>query len=84
MDVKIKRDAAGIGDRYKARLVAKGFMHRESFDFTEVFTPVSTLWTLLTPAAVNGVELHQLDNRAALLIRTRRATPTSWCIWMTF
>ncbi len=50
--------------------MAKGFRQREGVDFDEVFAPVSkysTLRALMAVAAVEDLEVHQLDIKTALL-----------------
>jgi hypothetical protein len=67
---KVKRNAAGNVERYKARLVAKGFRQKEGIDYQQVFAPVSkytTLRAMLEMAAVQDMEIHQLDIKTAFL-----------------
>ena len=67
---KIKRTATGEVEKYKARLVAKGFLQREGVDYGEVFAPTSSqvvLRCLLSFAAMNDLEIDQLDVKTAFL-----------------
>ena len=59
--------------RYKARLVAKGFTQVYGVDYTDVFAPVvskNSLRALLSLAAVEDWEIHQVDVETAFLNAT--------------
>lgn len=67
---KIKRTQTGAVEKYKSRIVAKGFMQQEGVDYHDVFAPGSSLTTLrmlLSIAADQDLELHQLDVKTAFL-----------------
>jgi len=68
--LKRKRDEAGRVTRYRARLVAKGYRQIAGLDFHELYAPVcraASIRTLLTHAAVNNLEIEQLDIKTAFL-----------------
>jgi hypothetical protein len=67
---KFKTDANGNVERYKARVCAKGFRQKHGIDFEEVFAPVSrqpTVRALLSVAAMQSLEVEQLDVKTAFL-----------------
>jgi hypothetical protein len=68
--VKVKRDQSGAVEKYKSRVVAKGFLQKEGVDYTEIFAPASsqvTLRLLLSIAAQEDLNIHQLDVKTAFL-----------------
>ena len=67
---RIKQDSSGEISRYKARLVAQGFAQKPGIDFTETFAPVAktnSIRLLLTFAAANNFEIHQVDVKSVFL-----------------
>jgi hypothetical protein len=67
---KTKRDTNGFIIRYKARLVAKGFTQIQGLDFEETFSPTvshTAIRTIFAIAAMKGLEIHQMDVKAAYL-----------------
>ena len=67
---KIKRDADGNVARYKARLVARGFTQEKGIDYNETFAPVAkytSIRAFLSIAAIEDMEVHQLDVKTAYL-----------------
>ena len=67
---RLKRDATGHPAKYKARLVARGFLQKEGVDYSETFAPVAkftSIRILLSMAAVQDYEIHQMDVKTAFL-----------------
>ena len=67
---RAKKDAAGNVVRYKARLVAQGFSQVPGVDYFDTFAPVAKLASIraaLAVAAVNNMEIHQIDIKGAYL-----------------
>ena len=65
-----KKDAASIVVHYKARLVAQGFLQVLGIDYFNTFAPVACLsfiYAVLSIAAVNDYEIHQIDIKGAYL-----------------
>lgn len=66
----LKTNADGSVERYKARLVIKGFAQRKGIDYKETFSPVArvtTIRTLLSVAAKEGMIIRQIDVSTAFL-----------------
>ena len=67
---KNKPNAAGKVEKYKARLVAKGYSQVEGIDFSEIFSPVAKLTSiifLLSLDATFDVEVEQMDVKTMFL-----------------
>jgi hypothetical protein len=67
---RAKRDATGNIVRHKARLVAQGFSQVPGVDYLDTFAPVAKLpsiRTVLTLAARNDLEIHQIDIKGTYL-----------------
>jgi hypothetical protein len=69
---KIKCKADGTIDKYKVQLVVQGFSQKEGVDFYEddKYAPVTKLTaarTILSWAASNDYEIHQIDVKSAYL-----------------
>jgi hypothetical protein len=67
---KTKRVSKMNIERYKARLVAKGFIQRESIDYNETFSYVTTKESfriIMALVAHFDLEIHQMDVRTVFL-----------------
>jgi len=67
---RVKTNADGSIDKFKARLVIKGFSQRRGVDYDQTFSPVarmSTIRTLISVAANEGMKLAQIDVSTAFL-----------------
>ena len=66
----VKKDAAGTVIWYKARLVVQGFSQVPSVDYFDMFAPIAKLAAIrlvLTMAATEDLELHQIDIKGTYL-----------------
>ena len=66
----VKTNEDGSVERYKARLVVKGFLQRAGVDYDETYATVASLKSLrlvLTLAATEDMEIHQIDVKTAFL-----------------
>ena len=68
--LRAKKDAAGVINRHKARLMAQGFSQVPGVDYFNTFAPVAkiaSIQAVLTMAAAEDMELHQIDIKGAYL-----------------
>ncbi|CAN0064366.1 unnamed protein product [Heterosigma akashiwo] len=71
--VPSKRFENGVLKKYKGRLVAKGYSQQPGIDYDATFAPVvsaPSLHIILSLAAVNDLDLSQLDVQTAFLYGT--------------
>ncbi|KAK3006459.1 hypothetical protein RJ639_015697 [Escallonia herrerae] len=67
---KRKMKADGTIEKYKARLVVKGFRQKEGLDYFDTYSPVTRITSiriLIVIAAINNLEIHQMDVKIAFL-----------------
>ncbi|TPX38764.1 DNA-directed DNA polymerase [Synchytrium endobioticum] len=66
----VKRDRSGNIERLKARWVGRGFTQKYGLDYDQTFAPTSHLTSVrvvLTIAAIENLEVYQLDIKTAFL-----------------
>jgi hypothetical protein len=62
--------ADGSIDKYKARLVVRGYRQKEGLDYFDTYSPVTRITSirmLIAIAALNNLEIHQMDVKTAFL-----------------
>jgi hypothetical protein len=72
---KIKHGVHGEIERYKARLVARGFTQTFGVDYNETFAPITkfvSIHCILALAAIENMEIHQMDVKTAVLNALKR------------
>ena len=66
---RVKEEHDG-SKRHKVRLVVKGFQQKEGIDYIDIFSPVvklTTIQSVLSIVAAEGLHLEQLDVKTAFL-----------------
>lgn len=69
---KVKYTASGVVERYKARLMAKYYSQQKGMDYTETFSPVVKMVTIISVIAVAATrhwQIFQMDVHNAFLQR---------------
>ena len=67
---KTKHAANGSMEKYKVHFVTRGLSQKEGIDYDEIFAPVArytTIRSIIALAASQGLNLHQMDVKAAFL-----------------
>ncbi|KAK3040689.1 hypothetical protein RJ639_028385 [Escallonia herrerae] len=67
---KRKMKADGVIEKYKARLVVKGYRQKEGLDYFDTYSPITRITAiriLIAIAAINNLEIHQMDVKTAFL-----------------
>ena len=67
---KRKMKADGSINKYKAQLVIKGYKQKEGLDYFDTYSPVTRITSirmLVAIAALNDLEIHQMDVKTAFL-----------------
>ena len=62
--------ADGSIDKYNARIVVKGYRQKEGLDYFDTYSPVTRITSirmLIAIAAINNLEIHQMDVKTAFL-----------------
>ena len=67
---KIKHGFDGNAEKFKARFIPCGFSQKEGVDYDDIFAPMArytTIQSIITLAATQGWNLHQMDVKTSFL-----------------